>query len=224
KQLLQEIDARRRLEKEILNISERERRRIGQELHDSLGQQLTGIGFMTKVLEQKLAAKSPNEATDVAEIAKLVNQATDQARGLSKGLHPVDLEAGTLMLALQELATTTKSVFGIRCTFECDKRVKIENPEVAIHLYRIAQEAITNAIKHGGAKNVQIGLARRRDKSVMTVKSDGLDFPKEFEARGTGMGLQIMDHRVDIIGGSLDIRKGSKAGTVVTCTFPNEKH
>jgi len=223
-QLLQEIEARKRLEKEILNVSERERRRIGQELHDSLGQQLTGVAFMTKVLEQKLAGKSLNEAAEAAEIGNLVNQATEQARGLSKGLHPVDLEAGTLVLALQELATTTESLFGIHCTFQCDKRVKIDKSEVAIHLYRIAQEAITNAIKHGKAKNIRIKFAYGRSKSVLTVGNDGLDFPQEFEARGTGMGLQIMDHRVDIIGGSLDIRKAPEGGTVLVCTFPNKTH
>jgi signal transduction histidine kinase len=222
-QLLQQIEQRKRLEKEILSISEREQRRLGQELHDSLGQQLTGVAFMTKVLEQKLAKKSPKEAADVTKIAKLVNQATEQARGLSKGLHPVDLKAGSLMSALQELAATTEGLFDIRCTFDYDKRIKVDNPEVAVHLYRITQEAITNAIKHGRAKNIQIRLAYGKDKSVLTVRNDGLDFPKAFEARGTGMGLQIMDHRVDIIGGSLDIHKGRGGGTIISCTFPNKE-
>jgi PAS domain S-box-containing protein len=178
KQLLQEIEARKRLEKEILNVSERERRHIGQELHDSLGQQLTGVAFMTKVLEQKLASKSVNEAADVADIAKLVNEATDQARGLAKGLHPVDLDAGTLASALQELAATTESLFGIHCSFKCDKPVEMDDTAAAVHLYRITQEAVTNAIKHGEAKNIQIGLASGRDKSVLTVKNDGLDSPR----------------------------------------------
>ena len=224
KQLLQEIEARKRLEKEILNISEREQKRIGQELHDSLGQQLTGIGFITKVLEQKLADKSPDEAASAGHVAKLVRQAMDQTRGLARGLHPVDLEAGSLMSALQELAATTESLFDIRCSFKCDKSVEMNDTAVAVHLYRVAQEAVTNAIKHGEAKNIQIGLASGRDKSVLTVKNDGLDFPEEFEARGTGMGLQIMDHRVDIIGGSLDIHKAPEGGTILTCTFPNKTH
>jgi signal transduction histidine kinase len=220
RQLLQEIEARKGLEKEILNVSEQERRKIGEELHDSLGQQLTGVAFMTKVLEQKLAKKSLNEAADVAEIAQLVNQATNQARSLAKGLHPIDLDTGTLMSTLQDLAESTETLFGIHCTFKCDKRIRVDNPEVAVHLYRITQEAITNAIKHGKAKNIQIDLAYEVNKSVLTVRSDGIDFPKEFEARHTGMGLQIMDHRADIIEGSLDIRKGPKGGTIMTCTFP----
>jgi PAS domain S-box-containing protein len=222
-QLLEEIEARKLLEKEILNISEQERRKIGQELHDSLGQQLTGVAFMTKVLEKKLARKSLDEAVDVTKIAALVNHATEQARGLARGLDPVDLETGTLMSALQELATSTEILFGIHCVFKCDKHIEIDNTEAAVHLYRIAQEALTNAIKHGKAKNIQIGLTRSRNKHILTIRNDGLDFPKEFEARGTGMGLQIMDHRVDIIGGSLDIHKAAEGGTIVTCTFPNKK-
>ncbi|MHC4456121.1 MAG: PAS domain-containing sensor histidine kinase, partial [Planctomycetota bacterium] len=223
KKLLQEIEGRKRLEKEILDISERERRRIGQELHDSLGQQLTGIAFMTKVLEQNLAKKLPDESDVVAEISQLVNQATDQARDLAKGLHPIDLHTGTLMSALQELAESTEHLFGVHCTFECDKPIPMDDAQVVIHLYRITQEAVTNAIKHGGAKNINIGLTYGKKESVLTVKNDGVDFPKKFEKRGTGMGLQIMDHRVDIIGGSLDIHKAPKGGTIVTCTFPNKK-
>jgi signal transduction histidine kinase len=178
---------------------------------------------MTKVLEKKLARKSLDEAVDVTKIATLVNQATEQARGLARGLDPVDLETGTLMSALQELATSTETLFGIHCVFKCNKPIEIDNTEAAVHLYRIAQEALTNAIKHGKAKNIQIGLTRSRNKHILTIRNDGLDFPKEFESRGTGMGLQIMDHRVDIIGGSLDIRKAPEGGTIVTCTFPNKK-
>ncbi|MHC4727826.1 MAG: PAS domain S-box protein, partial [Planctomycetota bacterium] len=224
KKLLMEIEGRKRLEKEILNISEREQKRIGQELHDSIGQQLTGIAFMTKVLEQKLAAKLPDEATDATEIKKLVNQAMGQMRGLARGLHPVDLDAGSLTLALQELATTTENLFGIRCTFEYDKPVSIDNIEVATHLYRITQEAITNAIKHGKTKIIRIELTNEKDKSILKVKNDGLDFPEEFEARGTGMGLQIMDHRADIIGASFDIHKAAEGGTIVTCSFKHKRH
>jgi len=224
KKLLLEIEGRKRLEKEILNISEREQTRIGQELHDSIGQQFTGIAFMTKVLEQKLTEKLPDEATDAAEIKKLVNQAMDQMRSLARGLHPIDLDACSLTSSLQELAATTENLFGIRCTFKCDKPIPIDDAEVATHLYRITQEAITNAIKHGKTKNILVELARERDKYVLKVKNDGLDFPEEFEARGTGMGLQIMDHRADIIGASFDIHKAAEGGTILTCSFSNKTH
>lgn len=224
KKLLEEIEGRKRLEKEILNISEREHKRIGQELHDSIGQQFTGIAFLTKVLEQKLTGKLSDEATDATEIKKLVNQAMDQMRSLARGLHPVDLDAGSLTSALQELAATTENLFGIRCTFKSDKPIQIDDAEVATHLYRITQEAITNAIKHGKTKYIHIEFGQERDKSVLKVENDGLDFPEEFGARGTGMGLQIMDHRADIIGASLDIHKAAEGGTIVTCSFSNKTH
>jgi PAS domain S-box-containing protein len=222
KQLMAEIEGRKELEREILDISERERRRLGDELHDSLGQQLTGIAFMTKVLERKLAETSPNEVVDVVEIAKLVEQATNQARALARGLHPLDLGADSLMSSLEELAGQTRERIGVLCSFKCDEAVKVDDVGVAVHLYRIAQEAVTNAIKHGKAKNIEMALVCNEDTSVMTIRNDGLDFPKEFEARSTGMGLQIMDHRVDLIGGSLDVRAGDEGGTILTCTFPNK--
>jgi signal transduction histidine kinase/putative methionine-R-sulfoxide reductase with GAF domain len=224
KKLLLEIEGRIRLEKEILNISEREQKRIGQELHDSIGQQFTGIAFLTKVLEQKLTGKLPDEAADAAEIKKLVNQAMSQMRSLARGLLPVDLDTDSLTSALQELAATTENLFGIHCTFKYDKPIQIDDAEVATHLYRITQEAITNAIKHGKTKNIHIELGQKRDKSVLKVENDGLDFPEEFEAKGTGMGLQIMDHRADIIGASLDIHKAPEGGTIVTCSFSNKTH
>ncbi len=222
KQLLQEIEGRKRLEREILDIGEREQRRIGQELHDSIGQQFTGIAFMTKVLAQKLAEKSPQEAADAAEIASLVNQAMDQTRGLAKGLHPIDLDAESLTSVLNELAVTTEKLFAIRCTFKTNGPILIDDAVVAVHLYRIAQEAVNNAIKHGRAKNIGIDLTCDSDKSVLMVKSDGLDFPG-MQVKSKGMGLQIMDHRAEMIGGSLDIRKAVEGGTIVTCEFPNKK-
>jgi PAS domain S-box-containing protein len=222
KQLLKEIEERKCLEKELLSISEREQRLIGQELHDSIGQQFAGIAFMAKVLEQKLVSKLPDEAANAAEIAKLVNQATDQARDLAKGLHPVDLDAGSLLFAMQELAAATEHLFGIRCTLKAGEHIPIDDTTVAIHLYRITQEAITNAIKHSRAKNIQIALTAGSDKSVLTVESDGLDFP-EVVVKGTGMGLQIMDHRAEMIHGSLNICRSDRSGTILTCMFPNKK-
>lgn len=221
KQLRQEFEWRKRLEKEILDVSERERRRIGQELHDSLGQQLTGIAILSKVLEQKLKSESLEESAEAQEIGKLVKQAAEQTRGLAKGLHPVDLDASGLMLALRELAATTEQLFGICCTFNCDKPVPIGDVTVAVHLYRIAQEAVTNAIKHGKAENIVIGLAPDRNMPVLTIKSDGLDFP-EVSPEGKGMGLKIMNYRAEMIDGSLNVHRGAKGGTIVTCTFPNK--
>jgi signal transduction histidine kinase len=217
--LVQEIEQRKNLEREILNISEQEQRRIGQELHDSLGQQLTGIAFMTRVLAQKLEKKSISEADDVARISKLVNEAITQARGLARGLHPVDLDSGSLIGSLEEFASSTQRLFGIKCVFQYDRDVEVKETEKAVHIYRIVQEAVTNAIRHGNAKKIDIRLTGSDGKYTLVVENDGKDFPRKFEKRGTGIGLQIMDHRVDLIAGKLTIHKGSQGGAIVTCTF-----
>jgi len=219
-QLTQEIDRRIRLEQQILSVSEEERRTIGRELHDSIGQQLTGIAFMTKVLEQKLTAKSLPEAEEVEKMSVLVNQTTDQARALAKGLHPMDLSLASLMSSLPELAAGTEKLYGVNCTFKCDQPVETATPEVAVHLYRIAQEAVTNAVKHGQAENIHIDLIHHETEGVLSVRNDGVDFPEDIDVRGKGIGLQIMDHRVDIIGACLDIRKAPEGGTILTCIFP----
>ncbi|MHC4156341.1 MAG: PAS domain-containing sensor histidine kinase, partial [Planctomycetota bacterium] len=218
-----EIDQRKQLEKQLLEISEREKRLIGQELHDSIGQQFTGIAFMTKVLEKRLTDKLPDEAAGATEIRKLVNEAMSQTRILAKGLHPVDLDAESLMSALQELAATTERLFGVNCTFGCDKPVPIHDTVVAVNLYRIAQEAVNNAIKHGKAGNIRIGLVSNGGQSVLTVKNDGLDFGSAPKKSG-GMGLNIMQHRAEIIKGSLDICRGASGGAEVTCIFPNDQN
>lgn len=221
KHLLLQIEERKRLERELLDIIERERRRIGQELHDSIGQQLTGIQCMTKVLERKLTEKSLPEADYAADIGKYVNQSMDQARALAKGLHAVDLDSGSLRSALEDLATRTQDLFGIRCTFDCDHPVETRDAAIAIHVYRIAQEAVTNAIKHGNAKNALITLASNRDKTVLTIQNDGKDFPQP-RPRDKGMGLHVMEYRTEMINGSLDVRRGENGGTIVTCVFPNK--
>jgi signal transduction histidine kinase len=222
KLLIKEVEERKCLEKELLGVSEREKRLIGQELHDSLGQQLTGVALMAKILERKLAGL-PDEAADAAEITKLVNLAMNQAHGLARGLHPVGLDAAHLKSALKELTATSEQLFGIICCFRAHKRVVIDDAAMAIHIYRIAQEAITNAIKHGAAKNIRVSLAYGKSNSVLTVESDGLDFP-EGQVGGNGMGLKIMEHRAEMIGSSLDVRKNINGGTIVTCVFPNKKH
>lgn len=217
-QLRDGIERRRRLEKEILEISEREQRRIGQELHDSLGQQLTGIAIISKVLEQKLERQSVNEASDAREIAQLVNEAVSQTRQLSRGLHPVALDENGLMSALKALAGTTQNVFGVACVFKCNKPVLVKDTSVATHLYRIAQEAVTNAVRHGEATQITLKLAARPGRTVLTVDNDGRDFPTKLP-RNKGMGLQVMSYRAEMIGGTLDVRQRPGGGTRVTCVF-----
>ena len=147
--IVRDITERKRLEKEILEISDREQRRIGQDLHDDLCQTLAGIELMSEALEEKLAAKSRQESVQAAHIAERVQRAIEQTRMLARGLSPLEMESTGLMAALSELASNTQQHFSIRCVFEVSRSVMLDDAAAATHLYRIAQEAISNAIKHG---------------------------------------------------------------------------
>jgi PAS domain S-box-containing protein len=213
-----DVTESKHLEKAILDISGREQRRIGQDLHDGLGQHLTGIAFMSKVLEQKLAEKSLAESTEAAKIVKLVNEAIHKTRELSRGLLPVLSDARGLMSALEQLAVEVEDVFRVSCRFECHEAVLLEDDAVATHLYHIAQEAVHNAIKHGRARNIVIGLAELEERFVMTIEDDGVGFPEN--PAPTGMGLHIMSHRAKMVGGTLDVERRRTGGTLVACSFP----
>ncbi len=213
---------RKRLENTILEISEREQRRIAQDLHDGLGQHLTGIAFLAKVQEQKLAEKSLPEAADASKIVRLVNQAIHKARELARGLQPVLSQPHGLMSALQHWAGEVEDVFQIRCRFECEDPVLVPDESIANHLYHIAQEAIHNAVKHGNAKNVFIGLTAGDDEGALTIRDDGCGIPVVLSSQ-TGMGLRIMNYRTDMIGGTFQISRAGDTGTLVTCIFPMNK-
>ncbi|MFA7003031.1 MAG: PAS domain S-box protein, partial [Verrucomicrobiia bacterium] len=219
--IVEDVTERKRLEDQLLEISEREQRRIGQDLHDGLCQHLAGVGFMSKALAQKLAHSSPAEAADAREVADLIRQAITDARGIAAGLHPVKKEANATMVALQELAANIGNMFRIQCVFSCDPPVFIEDNSAAGHLYRIAQEAANNAIRHGKAKHVWITLAEIDHHVSLTVKDDGKGIPQPLPA-GHGIGIDIMNHRARVIGGVLDIRRAPEGGTVLTCSFPKK--
>ena len=216
--ILRDITERRKLEREIQEISEREQRRLGQDLHDGLGQALTGINFLAKVLQQKLAGKKLEEAKEAANISNLINQALSHCRELARGLCPVALEDNDLHAALQQLSDNAENIFGINCPVIFDPQIKIEENPVAVHLYRIAQEATTNAIKHGHAKNVHISLVRAKDTMVLRVKDDGCGIPKE-AIKAKGMGLRVMQHRARMIGATLEIEQIKPCGTLLTCAL-----
>jgi len=215
-----DITERRFLEKEILDITERERELIGQEMHDGIGQALTGIAVKCKGLALKLKGKSSDEMKDALAISKLANNAIAQTRDLAKMLYPVDIETGGLVSALKSLASNAEKTMEVTCRFRCGKSVSVKDLVEAKQIYRIVQEAITNAVRHGKANNININLRLTKKGTVLLVENDGLDFPK-LSPRKKGLGLKIMKYRTDLIGGSLDIRKGDKGGTVVTCIFPN---
>jgi len=218
--IVRDITRRKRLEREILEISGREQRRIGQDLHDSLCQHLAGIGFMGKVLEKKIAEHRPLEPADVSEIVGLIDQAITMTRGFARGLNPVRLEADGLRMALASLAANVEKLFGISCPVHYEEKLRIADPAVATHLYRIVQEALNNAIKHGRADTVTVAIRQQDDAVVLTVSDNGCGIRKAVN-QGKGMGLNIMEYRASMIGATLKIAAGETGGTQVTCSFPN---
>ena len=209
---------RQAFEKEILEITESEQRRIGQDLHDDLCQHLAGIQLMGDVLRRDLWAKAKPEAEQAGIIAGRIRDAIAHARMLARGLSPVALDSDGLTAALQELAENSGKLFQIRCEFRFDSFVTVDDNAVATHLYRIAQEAVTNAVKHGRAKKVVIRLAESEDKCSLTIIDDGVGL-LETSAKDQGTGLRIMKYRAATIGASLEVRRADEQGTRVSCSF-----
>ena len=216
--LNREMAERRHLEKMLIEIREHERRRIGHDLHDNLGQQLTAISYKAHGLENILRKNLIPEAEDAARLTSLIEMAKTQAKSLSRGLSPV-LEKGEygLMTAMVDLASNSERLFGIPCVIKCPQPAPIYNEAASIHLYRIAQEAITNAARHAKPKQIEIHLKRGHDHIELTVKDDGTGFA--LPAHLNGMGLEIMKYRARMINASLDIRPDSTKGTLVICNF-----
>jgi len=214
-----EITENKRLEREIQEISENEKRRIGQDLHDGLGQYLTGIACMVNVVEQKLASRSLNEAEDVKKITTMVNETITQARDLARGLCPVELENNGLQAALQELASRVTRT-NVNCKLKAPTFTKVYDNAAAIHLYRIAQEAVNNAIKHGRAKAITIGLNTQNNQVELTVEDDGCGLPKNTPKSG-GIGLRVMNYRAGMIGATVNVGSGNQCGTIVRVVMPN---
>jgi len=216
--LTSEMSKRERLEGEILAISEREQQRLGRDLHDSLCQHLTGTAMAGQVLEEKLAAKSLPEAADAEKVVLLVEEGITLARNMARGLSPVQLDAEGLPSVLEELAANTREKCGIDCRFYCAGGGAIADPMAAIHLYRIAQEAVTNAVRHGRASRIAISFSSTDHGPVLTIKDDGSGLPDALPAGNKGMGLHIMSHRAAMIGASFDAHRAPGGGTLVTCS------
>jgi len=217
--LTQEMAERARLEKEILEVSEREQRRIGHDLHDSLCQHLTGTALAGQVLGEKLAGKSLPEAADANKIVGLIEDGITLARNLARGIYPVEMGPQGLMAAFEELANNITNISKIACIFECDSPVLVRDAAVATHLYRIAQEAISNAIRHGKAKRIGITLWERGGVATLTVEDDGVGLPETWQ-KGQGLGTRIMAQRAAMIGAAFVLEPNPTGGTLVRCSFP----
>jgi signal transduction histidine kinase len=212
------LERSQQLEQQIISISEREQQRIGRDLHDGVCQFLSAIGFTAAMLKRDLERELNERAKIAGEIAKLLQDASALTRDLARGLSPVDRDEGGLESALDELASSTSRLAEISCSFLCPEPLQILDNTLAVHLFRIAQEAVSNATKHGHAKAVVIALESSEGIVSLRVSDDGIGFDPARSAR-KGMGLNIMSYRARMIGGTLEIQSNSPSGTVVVCTI-----
>jgi PAS domain S-box-containing protein len=218
--IARDVTERHVLERQILEISDREQARIGQDIHDGLCQQLVSLAFDANSLRTELSDRRMPEAKQARRIADCLDQAITESRQLSRGLFPVRLETEGLPSALEELAKAACARFEIQCRFDCEGSVALKNAVVATHLYRIAQEALTNAVKHSHARKVSIRLKAGANQLELRVEDDGAGLSAVKRKEATGMGLHIMAYRARAIGGTLDLGAGPRSGTVVSCCIP----
>jgi signal transduction histidine kinase len=215
--------ARERLEQQLLEISERERRRIGQDLHDGLGQLIAAARLHCEATAHRLAMERLPAARDVTQVVRLLADAVDQTRRIARGLHPVHAGDEGLMAALGELADSVTAMSRVSCRFLCRQRVPVRDHGVATHLYRIAQEAVNNAVRHGRPRHIRIGLSSANGGVCLRIEDDGRGLPAPAKAGG-GLGLSIMKYRASVIGATMAIGPRRGGGTVVTCEWrPGEK-
>jgi len=209
---------RRRMQNELVDAVWDQQREFGQELHDTVGQELTGIAMLADSLARKLAAREASETEAIRELADMLQHAKQGVRRLAKGLLPVEVDADGLKAALEELAETTEERCGMTVDVWCDERLKLTDNMVATHLFRIAQEAVTNAVRHAQAHHLALRFARNDDGEVeLSVSDDGLGMPIGGRRPGQGVGLQIMKYRAQVIDADFEIHPGLGGGTVVAC-------
>ena len=216
--LRRQILERRKVEKEVLEISEQEQQRFGMHLHDDLCQSLTGIMMFAKVLTRKMAQQDFPEAAELEKLCGLLDQSITQAREMARGYYPVELQADSFMMALRDLAQRTQKLYGVSCHFFCPTPIFIEDNNCSTHLYRIAQEAVRNAVKHGAAQHVDILLQQKKGRVNLLVQDDGEGFSNGNE-QSDGIGFHIMKYRARMINARLAIAPAQVKGTVLTCSL-----
>src|ERR1043166_3793454 len=219
--LQREMAERERLDQEIAEIADRERRRLGQSLHDSVGQHLTGTALAAQVLREKLANRSAMEVPDAEKVVRYLEEGIDLTRNLARGFFSPELDADGLSVALQGLAENVSERFGVSCVFRGDDVVRVRDATTATQLYHIAQEATTNAVKHGHPKHIEIELVRKGPRLTLAVSDDGTGFPDKLP-EPPGLGLRLMAHGAALIGGKFSVQRNRMGGTVVTCKLSAE--
>jgi PAS domain S-box-containing protein len=212
------ITERKRLEQEILDVSSRERQTIGRDLHDGLGQELTGVALMLRGLATRIQKQCPESVGQVNEIVTLVNQSIETARSLARGLLPVNTESGGLTLALRSLVDRSRDLYGFKVELRAEVSPAVSLSETnASHLYRIAQEALTNTARHGRASTVTVFLLATQNKFSLEITDDGVGIGETAQS-APGMGLKIMKYRASMIGARFEIAPNHPQGTVIRVT------
>jgi signal transduction histidine kinase len=216
------VAERQRLDQEIAQVADRERRRLGQDLHDSLGQHLTGTALAAQVLKEKLAAKSAPEVTEAEKLVQYVEEGIDLTRNLARGFFSPELEADGLSVALEGLSENISERFAVNCIFHGEGLIPMRDSAVATQLYRIAQEAATNAAKHAVARQIDIRIFVDDSELTLAITDDGIGFP-DVPPDSKGLGLRLMRHGAALIGGTFNIQRNGRRGTIATCkvTIPN---
>ena len=209
-----------RLEREVLAAGERERQSIGADLHDGLGQLLTAVGLMCTALKEDTAKTQPAVAKSLERMSVLLREAVAQTRYLARGLVPVGGEPDALQTGLAELAARTDGLGRVRCQLDSRQPVLVRDSAVTGHLYRIAQEAVNNALKHAKATRITLRLVQNDERLLLEVKDDGAGLP---ETKSKGVGVGLMRHRASVIGAKLSIESKARSGVTVTCIRPNSK-
>jgi PAS domain S-box-containing protein len=232
--IVRDISERKELQAEVLRIADQEQRRIGQELHDNVQQQLTGLGLIAQHLVENLANSTEKTTAGredgglvqpghlAVRLARGITEATGLIRSLACGLIPVEIDAHGLSAALEELASSTNELYAVTCRFECDQPVEVADNFVATHLYRIAQEAITNALRHSGADQIWITLRNLHGAPTLSIVDNGTGITETNEL-GQGLGLRIMAYRAGLIGAALQVGPASREGTLVRCSLLKEQ-
>jgi two-component system, LuxR family, sensor kinase FixL len=217
--IMHDISARRRLQKEVLEIAAREQRRIGHELHDSAGQELTALSLLAEALVKKIGDRDPAEAMIARKLAAGLQRTLGQIRGIARGLMPVEVDSQGLSAALEDLAARIGETTETTCTFRCGRMpVEVNDNQTATQLFHIAQEAVTNALRHGRASDISLDLAEDERKITLAIEDNGGGFAPA-SSEGEGMGLKIMHYRAGLIKARLTVGPAHPVGTAVTCTL-----
>jgi signal transduction histidine kinase len=218
-ELKREMAERQRLDRAIVEVADRERRRLGQDLHDRLGQHLIGTGLTAQALKQKLAKQCLPQTADAECLVRYLEEAIDLTRKLARGFYSPELDAEGLSNALRLLARNVTERSPINCIFHGDDSIRIEDSGLANQFYRIAQEAVTNSIKHAAARHIDISLTAKGGDICLTIVDDGVGFSDNHQSNG--IGLRLMRHGAALSGATFDIRRNGKGGTIVRCLAAN---